>query len=125
MKSLYSFLFCLFFKLWLVSQTNIVFCPPGAEWNYNFKMTAGGAPPPHSYTYLEKIKYTRDTLMNGNFYKVIQHKEFFSRCGDGYPGLTVLRQNGDTIFLEMSLPIIPGKYSIILKQCLGKYGTLM
>lgn len=104
MKKIYTFLFCLLLSLSIISQTNVVFCPLGAEWNYNFRQTAGGAPQPYSYTYLEKIKYVRDTLINGNFYKVVEHKEFLNACsGYNIAQLTVIKQNGDTIFFRNAI----------------------
>jgi hypothetical protein len=95
-----SLIFIILVLLTLCTKAQIIFCPPGAEWNYNYIMTAGGAPPPYSYSYVEKIKYVRDSLIGGNLYKVLKHKEFFLECGKLNNGLSLIKQNGDTVFFR-------------------------
>lgn len=94
----FIFLFAIVIELNIKAQ--IVFCPAGAEWNYNFKATAGGAPPPYSFTFVEKIKYARDTLLLNETVKILEHKEFFLECGFLSNAISLIKQKGDTVFFR-------------------------
>jgi hypothetical protein len=88
----------LFVFLFFAVQSQVVFSPPGAAWAYNYKMTMGGAP--GAPTYLDKIKYTRDSIMGNDTVKVLVHKRFFLQCSSMSAGPTLIRQSGDTIFMN-------------------------
>jgi hypothetical protein len=81
-----------------IYKAQVVFSPPGAEWNYNFFNTGVGNPAWQS-TFNEKIKYARDTVINSITYKVLTHSQFFLQCSYNTP-VTVIKQSGDTIFMR-------------------------
>ncbi|PBQ33377.1 hypothetical protein CNR22_16855 [Sphingobacteriaceae bacterium] len=84
--------FCVLFCKDLLAQ--VVFCPPGAEWHYNFAMNS-------TQIENEHIKYVRDTVIGQSTVKLLAHTRFYHNCstpqGNQY---TMLRQNGDTIFFK-------------------------
>lgn len=76
-------------------NSQVVFCPPGAEWTYNFWtiFTSGGENN-------VKIKYIKDTLIASNTVKVLEHTGFYLDCNYSLPIRTLILQKGDTIFMR-------------------------
>ena len=76
-----------------ISKAQVVFCPPGAEWHYLY-FSLGNV------KINEEIKYVRDSSLNSETVKVLQHKRFFK--WQNYYGnkLTVIKQKGDTVFFR-------------------------
>ncbi|MCC6371413.1 MAG: T9SS type A sorting domain-containing protein [Bacteroidia bacterium] len=75
------------------AKSQIVFCPPGAEWHYEFKFFG-------YFSYNLPIKYTGDSVINNVNYKKIFHYDIFAKCNDGTRLLTILKQSGDTVFFR-------------------------
>lgn len=75
-------------------NSQVVFCPPGAEWHYLFYFGM----PSDGYYKNEKVKYTRDSILDGQSVKVLNHEMFYHSCEWTY--ITVIKQNGDTIFMR-------------------------
>jgi len=74
-------------------NAQVVFCPRGAEWHYNYaNMTQS--------VYNESIRYTHDSIIGVNAYKVLNHKLFFSETSSGNDGPTLIKQSGDTVFMR-------------------------
>jgi hypothetical protein len=77
-----------------VIKSQIVFCPPGAEWNYNFGLMIGPV-------VNETIKYRGDTIIGQDTLKIITHRRFFNVHNvSSYPTISFLKQKGDTIFMR-------------------------
>jgi len=93
MKKIYFLVLLLFSLQNITSQ--VVFCPPGAEWTYNFWtiFTGGGENN-------VKIKYIKDTLIASNTVKVIEHTGFYLDCNYSLPIRTLILQKGDTILMR-------------------------
>lgn len=75
--------------------SQVVFCPPGAEWNYYFSGD-------NNNLKNERIKYERDSLINQFTCKIISHS-FFYKYGFGGSSnktFTLLKQSGDTVFFR-------------------------
>ena len=90
-------------------KSQVVFCPKGAEWRYNFFFVAGGNPQ-FQKTYNEKIYYLKDSVVGSDTYKVLKHNWFYPYCsGEVY--YTLIRQVGDTVF--MSNTMTQGKWEIL------------
>lgn len=84
------FVFLVFGQL----RSQVVFCPPGAEWKYIFRPGVG------NYAYYANMHYLRDSLLNAETVKVLGYGHFFKvtvgdRCSN-----VLLKQNGDTIFMR-------------------------
>jgi hypothetical protein len=96
MKKRLLLLSCLI--LFQILPAQVVFCPPGAEWSYTF--LAG-----HSNQIVsnEKITYSRDSMLNGVSVKVLLHNFSFSMSDAYRPGPTLIKQNGDTIFMRNAI----------------------
>jgi len=92
-----SLLLCLLPNL----NSQVVFCPPGAEWSYNFFFAAVGNQN-QQYTFLEKIKYITDTIEGIDTLKILSHTKFYMWCDNRYPKKTYLKTKGDTIFYKNS-----------------------
>jgi hypothetical protein len=78
------------------SHAQIVFCPAGAEWHYLFSSFYSTA------QYNETIKYTGDTVVGSETWKVLTHIKFFTSGNGAVYGPTHLKQIGDTIFMKNS-----------------------
>ena len=100
MKTTFIVLVCLLYTKLLLSQA--VFCPPGAEWHYNFAFYTIN--PSSGYVKSnsnERIKYVRDSVLGSITTKVISHNYFFKgSCNASHAPLTLIKQNGDTIFMR-------------------------
>ena len=81
------------------SKSQVVFCPTGAEWSYNI-FWSGVGNPAWQYTYLEKIVYQKDSILNSDTLKVLSHKRFYLECDQGFAKTTLIKQKGDTIFMS-------------------------
>lgn len=87
-------------------NSQVVFCPPGAEWRYNFAYHIS------SQITNEKIAYTGDTILAGQSVKKLKHERFFTQYNSGtYVKLTLIKQSGDTIF--MNNPRTKNKWQIL------------
>jgi len=76
-------------------KSQVVFCAPGAMWNYRFSGTiwSGGA------SFAETVSYVQDSVENGESLKLLRHNRFEENCGP-YVSYTLLKQKGDTIFIK-------------------------
>ena len=75
------------------ARAQVVFCPPGAEWHYLY-FSLGNV------KINEEIKYVRDSSLNSETVKVLQHKRFFKWQNYGGNKLTLIKQKGDTVFFR-------------------------
>lgn len=75
-------------------KSQVVFCPPGAEWNYLFSMDFSYA------KYNETIKYKGDTIIGLETMKILTHQKFFTQINMANYGPTYIKQKGDTIFMK-------------------------
>jgi len=99
---LLSFLVLHFSKM----NSQVVFCPPGAEWHYKF-----GNNLPY-YPINENIKYIGDSVISGETTKVLRHTKYYNSTNDYYGTVyTFLKQNGDTIFFKS--PITQNQWQIL------------
>ncbi len=96
MKKILSILFLVF--LFQKAPAQIVFCPPGAEWHYSF---LEAWPMPYKWVN-EKIRYTNDSVVDGETVKVLQHARLFNTHNGYYNPVpfTVIKQKGDTVFFR-------------------------
>ena len=86
--------FILFFLI-NKSQAQIVFCPPGAEWNYYFSDGPSGG------LENESVKYMRDTIIGSDTIKILQSSRLYIDANPIPPYfLTHIKQKGDTIFFN-------------------------
>lgn len=92
MKIFLPFLLCVIISS--SSQSQVVFCPPGAEWTYLFGKIYG-AP---GHTINEKIKYERDSIVENDTVKILSHSQFFLFCS--HVTQTLIKQKGDTVFFR-------------------------
>jgi len=88
----------LFFSLSVVFNTTkaqVVFCPPGAEWHYNFVQF-------FEYDlFNEQIKYTGDVVIGNETLKKLVHSRFFiADNSEINTPVTYIKQSGDTIFMK-------------------------
>lgn len=95
MKQVVFSLIVLFYFKTLNSQ--VVFCPPGAEWNYEFSITIFSPTTIH-----EKIIYSGYTVVNGDTIKTLNHFKFYTYCNEYHVTTTFIKQKGDTIFFQNS-----------------------
>ena len=95
-------LLLLFTTLLIFNKNNaqIVFCPPGAEWHYNFVPVGS-----HNTVVNETIKYVRDSVIGSETLKVLAHTRFYTRCNPASlsPFITLIKQKGDTVFFSNSI----------------------
>jgi len=77
-------------------KAQVIFCPAGAEWSYNF-----GRPGPNLPATLERITYVRDSVINSETSKVLRHAKFYMEC-NGLTDITLIKQKGDTVFMRNS-----------------------
>jgi hypothetical protein len=75
----------------------VVFCPPGAEWNYLFNAFNLSSNPKFIN---ERIKYVRDSVIGVDTVKVLSHKLFFNFVNPANSGPTLIKQKGDTIWMR-------------------------
>jgi hypothetical protein len=75
-------------------KSQILFCPPGAEWHYTFSLNGP------SNISNERIKYVRDTVIGIETFKVLAHKKFFNVGNTSDNKLTLIKQKGDTVFFR-------------------------
>ena len=75
-----------------VIKSQIVFCPPGAEWHYLF----GGAFSPNN-TFNEMILHNADSISGIDTIKQLMHYRFFLQCSPTVRK-TLVKQKGDTVF---------------------------
>lgn len=82
-----------------LSKSQIVFCPPGAQWNYTFN---------HIFNYNEvlneTIKCIGTTTENGDVISLLTHRRFFSEQNPEIylTYTTSIKQKGDTIYMRNS-----------------------
>jgi hypothetical protein len=74
----------------------VVFCPPGAKWNYNWSYSFSPFP---QAAYNDQIVYTGDTLIGLDTVKKLQHSYFSFECLGVLCNPTYLKQKGDTVFI--------------------------
>lgn len=83
-------------------RAQVVFCPPGAEWHWNFFWY--GVPPLAPYAkiiYNEQVKYTGDSIVDSQVVKVLKHSRFLTgSCNYDYSPRTLIKQVGDTVFMS-------------------------
>jgi hypothetical protein len=82
-------------------KAQVVFCPSGAEWRYSQKFSGPSINEPWNYKNIS-IKYSHDSLIDGTLVKVIRHSIFFKENSQPCY-LTLLKQNGDTIFMRNAI----------------------
>jgi hypothetical protein len=90
-------IFISFFLLGHQLFSQVVFCPPGAEWHFLFGDNNLSIHPSYSN---ETIKYIGDSVIANETVKVLKHKRFFKESNDFTISKTFLKQNGDTIFMK-------------------------
>ncbi len=95
MKKLILFLFFIF--LINKSKSQVVFCPPGAEWHYSFYAMGLNQ---QINIVNESIKYIRDSVVNNESFKILYHKKFFIAHNRFNVLQSLIKQNGDTIFVK-------------------------
>lgn len=98
-KKLLGILIVISFKTFNAQNTPIVFCPPGAEWRYQFNYWMS------AQTYIARIKYIKDSIVDNATVKVLNANYFFLGCEyidiiPPYYGYTLIKQKGDTIFMR-------------------------
>jgi hypothetical protein len=96
MKKIYLFALLLLFFKNITSQ--VVFCPPGAEWSYTWNDGLLTFPPG---TYNTKVKYIGDTTIAGDQVKKLSHEYLAFECVQlsSFCDPTYIKQKGDTIFM--------------------------
>ena len=81
------------------SKAQVVFCPPGAEWNYSFLSIPqwGGV-----FNYQnETVKYVGDSIIAGDTLKMLSNIKFYLSCENSQQQhITFLKQKGDTVFFK-------------------------
>ncbi|PBQ31228.1 hypothetical protein CNR22_05430 [Sphingobacteriaceae bacterium] len=75
-------------------KSQLVFCPPGAEWHYYFNWFNGGKINEH-------VKYVGDSLDGSDTLKILSHKRLLLGCSP-LMSKTLIKQKGDTIFFKNS-----------------------
>ncbi|MBL7901258.1 MAG: T9SS type A sorting domain-containing protein [Bacteroidia bacterium] len=95
MKKIYLLTLLLFSLKNLNAQ--VVFCPPGAKWSYNW---ANSMTPYPLAAYNDQIVYTGDTIIGAETVKKLQHSFFSYECLFAECNPTYLKQIGDTVFMK-------------------------
>jgi len=80
-------------------NSQVVFCPPGAQWTNIFNLYLPFEP------IVTKITYIGDSTLGGETFKVLRHNQFFTLVCDPTYSLpfkphTLIKQRGDTIFMR-------------------------
>lgn len=96
MKKLTLILWTLAF--FLKAQSQIVFCPSGAEWHYLLFPGADSFPEEKN----EAVKYTHDSVVDSEAAKVLRHTRFFANDTELIK-ITLIKQSGDTIFMRNAI----------------------
>ena len=96
----YTLLLVLLFYL-QSSQSQIVFCPPGAEWHYSF--IRFNLIPQYGFDNVP-VKYVRDSIIGTDTARVLTHDRYFTGPNDyifpSSSALTLIKQRGDTVFMR-------------------------
>jgi hypothetical protein len=80
-------------------RCQLVFCPPGATWNYAFTPVPQWSPNPSLVN--ETISYVKDSIVGTDTVKVLVHSVYYSTCYNDYGiKFTLIRQKGDTVFFR-------------------------
>jgi hypothetical protein len=90
-----------FLSLFLKFKSQVVFCPPGAEWHHTFTML--GMSPVNGTIQNHKTKYIKDSIIGIDTVKVLQHSRFFKECNFISNPITLIKQKGDTIFMRNTI----------------------
>ena len=91
MKKILPFSFFLIFLL--QSKSQVIFCPVGAEWRYEFSSSIF-SPTRKSY----KIQCTGSHIDGTDTIKTLLHTKFYLFCNESPPYTTLIKQRGDTVF---------------------------
>lgn len=94
MKKIYLILYLSVFFL-STNYAQIVFCPPGAEWHFSYKLWDQ---PQNNF--VTTIKYDRDTVINQDTLKILKHVDFDLTVYTVQHKYTLIKQRGDTIFMN-------------------------
>lgn len=87
------FLSLVLFSICFGTKSQVVFCPPGAQWSYNYFIMF------YSGLFNDKVSYIGDTTLTGVLTKKLLSKRFYTACNNPWKGkITYLQQRGDTIF---------------------------
>ncbi len=82
----------------VITQSQVVFCPSGANWKCAFN--SGGFPPALSYNYEVAVSYDGDLLLGNDSVKILNSSKFFLG-GNTYNSSSIfIKQKGDTIFFN-------------------------
>ncbi len=76
------------------SESQVEFCPAGAEWHYSFYQ------PLSNSHYNAKIKYLKDSLVGTETLRVLSHNVYYKHCNMGPGAITFLKQSGDTVLIK-------------------------
>jgi hypothetical protein len=85
------------FLLYFLPNLNaqVVFCPPGAQWSYNFR---------EFWTWNalsnEKITYVGDSILGNDTLKILEHSKSFTYCNIRNCSPTLIKVRGDTVFFS-------------------------
>lgn len=93
-KYLVVFLFICGFK---PAQSQVVFCPPGAEWRYLFTSPYVYFAQPY---YNERITYVKDSLLGQDVVKVLNYTRYFANNNFVTSASSFIKQRGDTVFMR-------------------------
>ncbi|WP_317899552.1 T9SS type A sorting domain-containing protein [Aurantibacillus circumpalustris] len=85
------FFLILFFQL----KSQVVFCPVGAEWSYEF---SGIIFSPSVYN--NKIKCTGSYFDGNDTIKTLVHDKFYLFCNESSSITTLIKQRGDTVYFS-------------------------
>jgi hypothetical protein len=87
----------LLFVLLSVSKMNsqVVFCPPGAEWRYEFTVNIFIIAVTNEF-----ITYTGYNVIGSDTIKTLSHSKFYLSCNEFNPTTTSIKQRGDTIYFQ-------------------------
>lgn len=91
-----------------IYKAQVVFCPPGANWNYNWAYSF--TPWPQA-RYNDQITYTKDTIIGIDTLKKLEHNFFSFECLTYSCSPTLIKQKGDTIFMRN--PCLVGTWQIL------------
>lgn len=92
-RFLLSFLFLISL---LDLQAQVVFCPPGAKWTYEFDNGFFSGT-----SHNESVMYFKDSVVDNENVKILWSSWFFTHYNPtGATGQTYIKQNGDTVFMR-------------------------
>jgi len=74
--------------------SQVVFCPPGANWHYTFYYWMA----PESRN--EQVKYVKDSVMGADVVKVLFHNNYYNHCNYSTNVYSLIKQKGDTVFMR-------------------------